>query len=624
MTLRNVIVMLVLAALAALAWFYVQDAPSRVPAMPATIPEFVREEVLKIVATMDGKPAVYRRRTDRTDAWELELGNSVVRADANAIDELLLQLVKQDVKADIARGDARTRLSPADLEGYGLAATKTSIELHTSGSRPPLLVRYGKRTTQGSGVYVDTGDGTDIWVVGTGAFDQLSLMAANGARSNRVSDLRAYDVAAVEIVKAGVTQTRAERRPNGTWRFTHPYSGWADPLKIDEWVSKLVNVEASWDVPEGGSAAGFGLEPPYAEVQLTPKRGGDPAVTLIGAEIDGGGVFVQEKGRAAVGRTSDRLRKAADTPALELRDRSFSRLGIDGASLRVRIGEVAYELRKEGSSWVIAEPKGSGPADDERVRAAMEAVRSWRTVEFLDKAKPEDHGITEKGDFVEVELMGANAGKVTLRIGAEGDSATRYGRRTSPEDEGGVERVEGAPFDLLAKGWLQFRRRTVRDFGPFMGDLVRLARDQGTTDAGKEHGEFVVERSPDDTDPEKRGWHLAAKEGPGVVGTLDTTAVSHLIGAVSTITATEWLHFDSTRNAGMGFQPPLADTLSLSFEFRPQAGSVPGGLKQLLLVGKRRPEGGHLARFAGDDAWAFVLPDDLVKQLLAPVTAERK
>lgn len=617
MKLRNVIVMFVLAALAVAALVYFQGGGGGGgTSLPATLPTFTKSAVTKVTATVEGNSLVMRRRADRSDAWEVESGTSTVRAEASAVDDLLSELARQEVRASFER----TKLSDADVADWGLGDPKTSIEIVADGQTT--VVRYGKRTREGTAVRVDTGPGTNVWIVGGSVVEQMTAVLGTGARSKRLTDLRLYDVGKVEIVRGGVTTLEASKDPSQIWRFTQPFKGFADPQEFERFLNRLVNAEVSWVELGATDLVKYGLDAPRAEVRLHPKKD-DAAATaiLVGADVpeeiakDPRMVHVLEAGRPNVATTSFRFLESVLKDAGELRDRSFSRLGIDGVALKVKLGTVAYELRKEGASWDITAPDRF-PADDRAVNDVVEEIRSWRTDTFLDAARPEEHGIAEGGDSIEIELQGG--AKVTFRLGspsaATPDDTRRYAVRRSAEGESGVELVDGTLVARLAKGYGQFRRKAVRPLSTFMGDLTRIAREAGTSDEGQKVKIVVLTKN------DEGRWKFDSTLGDGQVGAMDEPAVSRLVSVIPNLAAKDWLFWDEQKAAEFGISTPEAcATGSIRLEFSGKSGDPPDGKTQTLLLGNKRPEGGWYCRFMDDKGWVFVLGEEEIQALIAPL-----
>ena len=613
MTLRSVIVMAVLAVLCGLAWYALKDGDADTARLPATWPEFVKGDVTKVVLTSQGQTLTLRRRVDRTDSWEVDVGSVVARADASAVTELLTQIARQEVRYKIGRGEA----SAADV---GIGELAASAELTVPAG--PVTVRYGRKSAQGGSTYVDSGPGTDVWVVGGDVAAQIFQSVEGGMKAKHLTDFRqSHDVGKVEIVRGGVTGLEAEVDPSGIWRFRQPFSGPADPGKFADFLSKLVNTQvATWAEVGAADLEKYGLATPQAEVVLHPRRQGASATIQVGsATPDGQGVFALEKGYPNVAVVPKRFLDAVLWEPLALRDRSFTRIGIGEKALKFTAGEVSYKLGKQGNSWDVVEPKPSLPGDDTAIRDALKLVREWHTHEFLDSAKPEDHGIDGK---TSVEILGEGDSTTTLLFGNEGPEGRRYAQRKDADGAGGVELVDGAPFDLLAKGYAQFKRKVVRDLGTtFISDIERIAREPGRGEDGSAVQPVVVERKIDSPDPK---WTFS---GPGQTGAIETAALNGVLDKVTKLVTTEWFPWDPTKNEAMGFvDAQLAATLSISVRYSTAKGTPPGGAEQTLLVGKKRPEGGYFARMPMDekDFWAFVLSEEDFAVLSRPFTSEGK
>ncbi|MCG3133767.1 MAG: hypothetical protein HMLKMBBP_01019 [Planctomycetes bacterium] len=596
MNLRSVVVMLVLAALAVLAYVTLSGGDGPAARLDPTYPRFEQSDVSVVTLRHRTETLEMRRRADRSDSWDVVSGVTTCRADGAVIEDLLVALRRQGVRTKF---DA-AKLAPADLQGFGLASPETSLEMKLPSSS--VTVRFGKSSMDGS-MYVDGGPGTDVWVVENGCERLVIDLLANGARSRRLTDLRLFDVGAVEVVRGGITSWRVERDPSGIWRVKQPFDGFAEPTRCETRLSRLVNTEvAAWVDIGAADLVKYGLDAPSAEVRLEPRQGGDPTVILVGKEAGPDTVYVMEKGIANVATLHRRLADAAAEPAVSMRDDSFTRLGIDGISVRVRFGDLTYKLAKAGASWEIAEPERQ-PADERAVRDLLEALRSWKTVEWQDGAKPADHGIGDE-QFIEVELGGG--AKSTYRIGREATGGTWWAARTAPDGAGGVERVQGEPVAMVRKGWPQFRQKLVRDFTTYMDQLVRVERASGTSEEGQKVQELALTR---DIHAVKPVWRF--EEGPGIAGTLKNDAVARLISALTTVHAREWQHYDPAKNDEYGFANPRAALTSLVLKFDDASEPPRDGAVQKLYLGNRLPGGGCYARF-GDTPWVFIAGDDLI------------
>lgn len=628
MKLRNVIVMFVLAALAILAFFALGDGgKTGQPLLPPTFPkDFDPKSVSRVVLTMNDGSLAVRRRADRSDAWEVEAGTTTVRADAAIIEDLLTQIARQSVQNKLDKAAVG-----GDLAGFGLATPSAEVELTMPGRVQRL--RYGGLSAgSGESVYLDEGPGTDIWLVSSGVQSLIANAIANGTRSKRMTDIRLFDVGKVEIETGGVVRLSTERDASGIWRVSAPYKGYAHPTDFETILSKLVSTEVTSWVDIGAiDLKKYGLDAPAAEVRLTSKRGTDPVSILLGAETPEGGVYAFEKGVPNIALLPKQILAAALTDPHEFRDRSFTRLGIDGVAIKVNLAAlntgtkdekdaevvlpaVSYELRKEGSTWDITKPDRY-PTEGSRVRDVLEMIRAWETKEFQDKATPADYAIDGKS-FIEIERQGG--GKTVLRFGSMGDSGTFWAQRLDADGLSGVERVDGAVMALLRDGYAQFRQLTVADLVPYRNELERIERNKGFEDGGPEVQEIAVSR--DVTEGAKDAlWRSI--DGPGVEGTTDQAGVNRFVDKASQLTARGWEYLPSERNDEVGFKAPRGATASVVLQFNPAKGTPPLGDRIMILIGKKRPDGTYWARMTQDkSSWAFYLAESDLKALLTPFT----
>lgn len=605
---RNVLFLLVVALICAGAWFFLnsEDGPGSKGPLPAVWPKFEKHDVSALKVSGQGSTLKLSRHGGPTDRWDVLADTELVRADANAVDDLLAALSSQSVSVKIERAS----VSDTDFAGYGLATPLVEIEITVPGA--PILLRYGKLTREGGKVYMDTGPGTDVWVVVKDAMEHAISAIQSGMKDKRVFDSTLFDVAKFEVVKGGVTAAELVRDLTQIWRIQQPFKGYAHPGKFETELNRIVNVEIErWEEFGAPDLVKYGLAPPAYEVRVTPKgEGRKPEVLLVGRDTPKG-VWVMEQGTKSVAFVGRRFFEAVSMDPLAYRDRSFTRLGNDGTAIDVRLSGVSYKLEKAGHTWDVAIGTDRRPADGDKVGKLLDRLREWQSVEFLDAQKPEDFDVTEK-DFVEIALsaVGRDApGKLVLLFGrkgppGKGDAGTVYAKR---KDDGGLELVESGPYDQLLAGPQQFFRSSV-------AELPTDAIDEITREAGfgTEGDKVQAVKIGRDLDGAEKSWQWKS----GNTGQPDGQAISDILAALRSVRAAEWIPYDAEKDAErMGFRPPRAETLTISVHLRNVAGIDPD---PKIYVGKRRPEGGYYARLVGHEQagnWVFVMPDDVVEVL---------
>jgi Domain of unknown function (DUF4340) len=605
---RNVIVLLVIALLCAGAWFWLEEGggSGADTTLPAVWPKFEKHDVTAIQLSGQGSTLKLSRHGGPTDRWDVLAETELVRADANAIDDLLAALSGQSVSVKIERAKA----SDADFAGYGLTDPLVQIELTVPGE--PIRLRYGKLTREGGKVYMDTGKDTDVWVVAKDAMELAISAISGGMKDKRLFDSTLFDVAKFEVVKGGVTSVELVRDLTQIWKIQQPWKGYAHPGKFETELNRVVNVEIEkWEEFGAPDLVKYGLDPPAYEVRVTPKGEGRKPETLLVGKDGPTGAYVMEQGTKTVAFVGRRFFEAVSMDPLAYRDRSFTRLGNDGTAIDVRLSGVNYKLEKAGHTWDVAIGTDRRPADGDKVGKLLDRLREWQTVEFLDGQKPEDFDVTEK-DFVEIALtaVGRDApGKLVLLFGREGPpgkaaAGTVYAKR---KDDGGLELVESGPYDQLKLGAQQFFRSSVAELP--LDAIDEITRETGFGTEGDKVQGVRIQRDVDGSD---KTW----KWKSGNVGTPDAEAINGMLEVLRSVRAVEWIPYDPAKDAQpMGFRPPLAETMTISVHLRNVAGIEP---EPKIYIGKRRPEGGYLCRLVGHDQagnWVFVLPDVVVDAL---------
>src|SRR5882724_10036971 len=197
---KNVLFMLAIVALCVVVWFLLpKDDLAKDKLLPPVMPVFNKADATAMTISGQGSKLQLRRRDGSTDRWDVVVGTEFVRGEANAIDDLLTALSRQEVKQKIER----STVTDADIGTYGLGTPDVTIELTAAGK--PIVVRYGGLTREGSSIYMDTGPSTDVWIVAKDAMSLAISAISSGLKDTRLFDTTLFDVAKLEIVKDGVT-----------------------------------------------------------------------------------------------------------------------------------------------------------------------------------------------------------------------------------------------------------------------------------------------------------------------------------------------------------------------------------------------------------------------------------
>jgi hypothetical protein len=604
---RNVLVLLVIAALCAVAWWLVDAGSTPPDALAAVWPKFARADVTTIVASGQGSTLELRRRGNTVDQWDAMVGTELVRADANAVDDLLGALERQAVRARIEYAS----IEGGDVAQYGLDKPTITVEL--KGPAQPVVVRFGQISREGTSVYADGGDKTDVWLVARDAMDHAISAVSSGLRDKRMFDSSLYDVATLEIVRDGVTRLQATRDLSQIWRFEQPFKGYANNTLFEQELAQIVNVEVKkWEEFGAPDLVKYGLDKPQFEVRITPKgEGKTPEVVLVGKENEGG-VFVMAAGTKSVAFVGRRFFDAVSVDPLKLRDLAFSRLGNDGTAIDVRLKGVSYKVEKTGQTWEVTVGDTRRPADGDKVKAVLDRIRGWQTVEFRDGEKPEDFGVTGE-EFVEIALtaIGRDApGKLVLLFGNEGpprknDVRTVYGMR---KGDGQLELVDMGPLDALRQGASQFFRGSVLELS--IDTISGIDREPGSGPEGTKIQGAKLERDLDGVD---KTW-----KNPTGTGLPPADVINGMLAALRSVQTDAWLPFESAKDQERtGLSSTRPETMTVTVHIKGVAGLEDHD--PTLIIGKRAPDGGYYARLRAEHGpgggWMFILSDEFVNAL---------
>lgn len=107
-------------------------------------------------------------------------------------------------------------------------------------------------------------------------------------------------VQAVEVRDVKNNQATRVVRDGASWKMEQPKQGEADATRIDDLVFDFARLEAERKLDTPGDLAGFGLNPPQYQVNLS-LEGGEPVTIQIGnGNPDGTYLYAMKNGDAAV------------------------------------------------------------------------------------------------------------------------------------------------------------------------------------------------------------------------------------------------------------------------------------------------------------------------------------
>lgn len=618
MNVRTVVVMLMVAALAVVLLVVAREKKQTGGGgvLPVHAIRFDVRDASELRISGQGDALELRRRPGNSDQWELIEGTTAVRAD-NALVEDFLSLLS---KVRVADRMARAEMEDSKIAEFGLLEPSATAEVVLPGER--LTLRFGKPALGRENFYAETDDADWVWLVSRDAYDQLVVLLTEGVRSRTVTAISSLDVKRLEIEHAGVTTHDVSRNDQQIWEVRHPYRGFAHPSQFERTLARIVNaIVLAFPDDDVQTPSQYGLDPPAYTVRLTQRRdSAKPVVLQMSAPREDGTAFVMEEGSAAVMQVGAEFVEAVTEDARNFRDPNFTRLGLDGVGIRVRIGGGGYELSKEGESWDIAAPTRD-PADNQLVEAVLDDIRIWDVIEFRDQTKPESVGIDGE-DVIEIERRGGEVIHLWLgdpvpgQVDEAGNPTAYFALREDDSGKFAVVVVPAGPIRQLGKGYAQYRSKTARVMR--VSELEYLGREASEKSMRRDVN-IVLER-------EFNGqmalpWRL----GTGFSGELDPIAIGPFLNALKQIRVSRWIPSTTAHRMATGIESePTPSTLRIELGFNDDAFPTPPyGATQVLLIGDATEDGEFHARFAGDKDWAFTLPKSFVDAVSQPLVKRR-
>ena len=168
-----------------------------------------------------------------------------------------------------------------------------------------------------------------------------------------------------------------------------PLAARASPMAVQELLRGLFDLRVEQFVAESRSdLVAYGLD--AAGVKIGVSSGGKEGETelWLGGPVETNRdlVYARVKGNDAIYAVRTNVLGRLAVKAEDLRDRRLMTLSIyDIAYVRAEEGERAVELRKEGETWNVVEPK-PWKADPQRLRDLLTAWAGASIVAFVDDA----------------------------------------------------------------------------------------------------------------------------------------------------------------------------------------------------------------------------------------------
>jgi hypothetical protein len=458
-------VLLVLGLAVAMFWS-TPDAPKS--ELPASFLSFLPAEVKSLdVRNPHGDLHLERDAADR-ERWRVRVGKVLVRADSLEVEHFLNDLSRLAPKNLWKKAEVK----PEERKSWGLEAPAVAVTLALEGRT--VAAAFGNRTVDGKNTYAEKDSDGDAWMVPAAGLEALDSLKPEGLRETTPVGFSKYDARSLEVKRAdGLVFAVSKATGATTWEVTAPYRGTADPVRLDELMSRILGVEVVEFAADGAPDLDrYGLVEPRAVVTIRREGRDAPVVLKLGKEAGEGRAYFVEEGEPSVyacGREFPAAVTGLDPAAL--RDHNLLRVGwTKFQSIEFAHPEKGWKFLRALDHWDLEKPERCA-ADQDRVADVEKALRELEATKFLEGADPASLGLASREEAAAtLVLTGVDeAGNRTLLLGKRNEDGS-VPARLLPAKEGGEAPppvlVDGSFLDLMEEGWLHFRSREVLSFEP--------------------------------------------------------------------------------------------------------------------------------------------------------------
>ena len=242
--------------------------------------DFQRTDTIRIEIKRDGETTVCTKNFDNT--WELQTPTGNIKADAEAVDDLLFGVDSLEAAAFVDD-------STGSHASYGLATPSIEVAFTQRGAEKPAVLFIGNRTQDGT-VYVKSEQSEQVVRVKPGLIDNIALGAA-WLRDKQVLNFHIDDAIRLTSTVRGAPAFTCQRLGTN-WRLTAPVREDANNAAVNGIIYALDDLMATAFVGSQSTpteaATGFG----NPDVQLTVELRNQKVYTLqVGNRVDASGRF---------------------------------------------------------------------------------------------------------------------------------------------------------------------------------------------------------------------------------------------------------------------------------------------------------------------------------------------
>ncbi|MXV82949.1 DUF4340 domain-containing protein [Candidatus Poribacteria bacterium] len=240
--------------------------------------DFQRTDTIRIEIRQGQETTVCSK--NRNNVWELQTPTGKVKADAQAVDDLLFGVDSLEAAGFVD--------NPAkNLASYGLASPSIAVAFTQRGQEKPAVLRIGDATKDGT-VYVKAEQSDQVARVERGLIDKIALGAA-WLRDKQILNFHIDD--AIRFTLHGEESLTCQRLGTN-WRLTSPVKEEANNTEVNAIIYELDDLRADTYVPSEPALtdAVTGFSTP--QLQITVELRNRKVYTLqVGNQTEASGRF---------------------------------------------------------------------------------------------------------------------------------------------------------------------------------------------------------------------------------------------------------------------------------------------------------------------------------------------
>ena len=522
------------------------------------------------------------------------------RADSAAIDRVLSGL------QNLARGEVITaserKQRGAQLSDYGFEPPQAKITVGDNLRRRTILV--GRTALLGGAVYIKDESSDDVIATDTNVLQLIPQTAAD--LRDRVLFHDAREQVRRLDVHSDVGFFQVAKSEKGQWMLQQPITARASPMTVQSILSGLYDLRMEQFVAESkADLFAYGFDDDCIKVSVS--SGGKDGVTELWLgnviETNKALLYARIKGSESIGAVSTGILSRLTMKAEDLRDRRLTTLSIyDVTYFRVEEGEHAIELRRDGETWNVVEPK-PWKADAQRVRDLLTAWIGAGIETFVDDPKTNLSalGLAPPARTLKFARRPPDATGEDIQPPVPGDEVTvqvSSSKRTlglilvRVDQENALYEILADTLKPVSMDPLFYRDREVLSLNP--DDVLKITLSQD----GRE--EFV-----------ERGADGEFQKNGVVEQPMDSEAVKDILMTACHLVVSEFVADTPEKLSNYGLDAPRA-VLSLGLKGE-------AGLGKAILFGANAGDQGVYAMLRGQDV-VFVLANSVKEKLLQNLT----